>query len=73
MKSSGSGLEKTKLTVVRTRCADHAIPIYPQKLALTSSTSGGSSIGIVRLRTKSHGVGWLVGWLGYVEDNIDRS
>jgi hypothetical protein len=30
--------------------------LYPQKLALTSPTSGGRSVGIVRLRTKSHGV-----------------
>jgi hypothetical protein len=28
--------------------------IYPQKLALTSPTSGGRSVGIVRLRTKCH-------------------
>jgi hypothetical protein len=33
------------------RCADHATPLYPQRLALTSSTSGGCSVGIVRLRT----------------------
>jgi hypothetical protein len=31
--------------------------LYPQKLALTSPTSGGRSVGIVRLRTKGHGVG----------------
>jgi hypothetical protein len=30
--------------------------LYPQKLALTSPTSGGRLVGIVRLRTKSHGV-----------------
>jgi hypothetical protein len=30
--------------------------LYPQKLALTSPTSGGRSVGIVRSRTKSHGV-----------------
>jgi hypothetical protein len=30
--------------------------LYPQKLALTSPTSGGRSVGIVRLRTKDHGV-----------------
>jgi hypothetical protein len=30
--------------------------LYQQKLALTSPTSGGRSVGIVRLRTKSHGV-----------------
>jgi hypothetical protein len=29
---------------------------YPQKLALTSPTSGVRSVGIVRLRTKGHGV-----------------
>jgi hypothetical protein len=29
---------------------------YPQKLALTSPTRGGRSVGIVRLRTKGHGV-----------------
>jgi hypothetical protein len=28
----------------------------PQNLALTSPTSGGRSVGIVRLRTKGHGV-----------------
>jgi hypothetical protein len=27
---------------------------------LTSPTSGGRSVGIVRLRTKGHGVSWLV-------------
>jgi hypothetical protein len=30
--------------------------LYQQKFALTSPTSGGRSVGIVRLRTKSHGV-----------------
>jgi hypothetical protein len=30
--------------------------LYPQKLAITSPTSGGRSVGIVRLRTKGHGV-----------------
>jgi hypothetical protein len=30
--------------------------LYPQKLALISPTSGGRSVGIVRLRTKGHGV-----------------
>ena len=31
-----------------TRCADHATPLYPQKLALTSPTGGGRFVGIVR-------------------------
>ena len=35
------------------RCADHVTPLYPQKLALTSSTGGGRSVGIVRSRTKA--------------------
>jgi hypothetical protein len=30
--------------------------LYPQKLALTSPTSDGRSVDIVRLRTKGHGV-----------------
>ena len=34
-------------------CADHATPLYPQKLALTSPTGGGCSVGIVRSRTKA--------------------
>jgi len=38
---------------VGTRCADHVTPLYPQKLALTSPTDGGRSVGIVRVRTKA--------------------
>jgi len=38
---------------VGTRCADHVTPLYPQKLALTSPTGGGRSVGIVRVRTKA--------------------
>jgi len=30
-------------------------PLYPQKLALTSPTGGGRSVGIVRVRTKATG------------------
>ena len=36
-----------------TRCADHVTPLYPQKLALTSPTGGGHSVGIARVRTKA--------------------
>jgi hypothetical protein len=41
--------------VVISQCGgtDHATPLYPQKLALTSPTSGGRSVGIVRSRTKA--------------------
>jgi hypothetical protein len=35
------------------RCADHVTPLYPQKLALTSPTGGGRSVGIVRSRTQA--------------------
>jgi hypothetical protein len=35
------------------RCADHVTPLYLQKLAVTSPTGGGRSVGIVRLRTKA--------------------
>ena len=35
------------------RCADHVTVLYPQKLALTSQTGGGRSVGIVRSRTKA--------------------
>jgi hypothetical protein len=38
---------------VGTRCADHVTPLYPQKLALTSPTGGGRSVGIVGSRTKA--------------------
>ena len=36
-----------------TRYTDHVTPLYPQKLALTSPTGGGRSVGIVRVRTKA--------------------
>ena len=52
-KSSGSRSRKQKLTAVGTRCADHVTPLYPQKLALTSPTGGGRSVGIVRVLTKA--------------------
>jgi len=38
---------------VGNRYADHVTPLYPQKLALTSPTGGGRSVGIVRSRTKA--------------------
>jgi hypothetical protein len=48
-KSSGSDLE-IRNTAVEIRCADN---FYPKRLTLTSSTSGGRLVGIVRLRTQA--------------------
>ena len=52
-KSSGSRSRKQRLTAVGSRCADHVTPLSPRKLALTSPTGGGRSVGIVRVRTKA--------------------
>jgi hypothetical protein len=51
-KSSLSGLEIRDYGL-RGSAADHATALYPQKLALTSQTSGVRSVGIVRSRTKT--------------------
>jgi hypothetical protein len=50
-KSSGSASRKSRLAA----CGSIALTTrhYPQKLALTSPTSGGRSVGIVPLRTKA--------------------
>jgi hypothetical protein len=48
-KSSGSGLEDRE----GIRLADYATTLYPQKLALTSPTSGGRSGGMVSSRTQT--------------------
>jgi hypothetical protein len=44
---------KTEITAVGIRCSDHATPSFHEKLALTSLTSGGRSVGIIRSRTKA--------------------
>jgi hypothetical protein len=44
---------KLRLTAVGIRCADHATSSTLKSWALTSPTSGGRSVGIVRLRTKA--------------------
>ena len=53
IKSSGSGLENRDSTAVGNRYADHVTPLYPHKLALTSPTGGGRSVGMVRSRTEA--------------------
>jgi hypothetical protein len=52
-KVAAPGLEKKRLTAVGTRCADPVTPLYQQKLALTSPTGVGRSVGIVRSLTKA--------------------
>jgi hypothetical protein len=42
---------KPRLTAMGIRFADHATPSTRKRLALTSPTSGGRSVGIVRLRS----------------------
>jgi hypothetical protein len=51
-KSSGCGLE-IENTAVGDRRSDYEQRLYPQKLALSSPTSGGRSVGIVRSRLAS--------------------
>jgi hypothetical protein len=50
--SSSSGLE-TENTTVKDPPRSPLYSLYTQKLALTSPTIGGHSVGIVRLRTKA--------------------
>jgi hypothetical protein len=52
MKMFYSGLEN-KIIAAGIHPADHATPLYPQKLVLTSLRSFGRSVAIVRLRTKA--------------------
>jgi hypothetical protein len=50
-------VKKPNLEAAGTRRADHLTSLYPRKLAPNSPNTGGSSVGIVRLRTKGHGGG----------------
>jgi hypothetical protein len=52
-KSSGSGLEKSRLRSQGIHRAEYATALYPQKLSLTSSISGRRSVGIVLSRTQA--------------------
>ena len=53
------------------RYADHVTPLYPQKLALTSPTGGGRSVGIVRSRTEATELVFLVSMLYYVVQPLE--
>jgi hypothetical protein len=46
-------VSKTENTAVGIRHADHVAPSIRNKLAITSPTSGGRSVGIVRSRTQT--------------------
>jgi hypothetical protein len=59
-KSSDSGLENRDLKGRGDPLRWPRDTLYPQKLPRTSPTSGGRSVGIVRLRTKSHGVSFYL-------------
>jgi hypothetical protein len=50
--SATSGLEGEN-TAIGIHCTDHVVLFIPQKLSLTSVTSGGSWVGIVRSLTKA--------------------
>jgi hypothetical protein len=52
----GCWSRKLRLKAVGSLCADHAIPLYPQKLTLTLRTNGDRPVGIVCLLINSHGV-----------------
>jgi hypothetical protein len=45
-------VKEIEITAVGIRLADHATPLYSQKLALASPTSGFRSVGIVLLRAE---------------------
>jgi hypothetical protein len=48
-----ASVQKSENTAAGIRHAEHVAPLYPPKLALTSPTSGGRSVGIVCSRTKA--------------------
>jgi hypothetical protein len=48
-----ASVDKTENTAVGNRQADHVTPSIRKKLAITSPTSGGRSVGIVRSRTQT--------------------
>jgi hypothetical protein len=53
--SSGSGLENRDYGRRGSAALTTRHALYPQKLALSSQTSGGRSVGIVRSRTQATG------------------
>jgi hypothetical protein len=64
-----------KLTAVGTRCADQATLIYPQNLALASSTSGDRSGGIkvIELFIRNNSRQTSRGFFGFHRNAVQRS
>jgi hypothetical protein len=56
MEKVAAPIKKTELTAGGDSLRWPRDTLYLQKLALTSPTVGGRSVGVVRLRTKGHGV-----------------
>jgi hypothetical protein len=50
---AAASVQKTEITAEGIRRVDHATSLYLQKLALTSPTNGGRSVGTVRSRTQA--------------------
>jgi hypothetical protein len=78
IKNSGSGLE-TENTVVGIRHADNVAPTISKNLALSSPTSGGRSVGIVRSRTQATEFSFLYlhftmsSWLGICKVDFETN
>jgi hypothetical protein len=61
MLRSINSVSKTEYMAVGIRHADHLAPtLYSHKLALTSPTSGGRSVGIARSRTQATELSYVV-------------
>jgi hypothetical protein len=67
--SGGSGLETREYDRRDQSCSPSG-PLYPQTLALTSPTSGGRSVGIVRSLTQAMEFSLLLVRLVYQQDQL---
>jgi hypothetical protein len=61
-KSSGSGSRKPRLTAVGIRYADRATPSIRKSWRQLRLTSGGRSVGIVRLPSEATEISFLFSW-----------
>jgi hypothetical protein len=63
---------KTENTAIGIRHADHVAPSIRKKLAFTSPTSGGRSVGMVRSRTQTMEV-FIIGKIEYFRRRKDEN